>query len=652
LLAEGPQIDGFVLAEDDLLFGNDSATFEYPNASFDYQNTDPYLGISDTFYSKYLEDINFVLSAEQLNSINNGKRNLSWPAFVRTREENKAYITQSNGNKLAREEALIKWIENSYEEFQGNCYGMSLFALQNLSDPSLLLSRFGNIYSPSANAVDYEADNLPFKEMFASLQLQQLSVDLLDPFLLQNGLNGALADQNLTAIRQLMKPSIFEIVSGFKTGEADSSYLISFRARSANNLETFYHSVMPFKVTRNLTFGIPGDTLHCIDPNYPGNILDLYIDYNTGQSRAYVSGILVYFVDFAYNSSYLKKILPENPADFMTNMTTNGPKSAPLATYIHTSELCDFTLVNLDSGGEEVSVQGGNHSTTWTNMGAYYAMDQDEKVDKLITEGVANLSASISNCNDRNYYSYAYPGGIMVYERSNVLPSETDLISNNGSFLAVQNPDALSKTMNIMAINAGLNSETRVAIKDYELLANEEVSMEVLDSTHVLLSNSELDNKNYDLVLNYVDGLYQITRNIENIALASQTNHTILIQASMEGQEVIILVDEGQDGSVEDTLFDVLGPTSITQLDLPLAFEVYPNPTDAQFKIVFKDKNLGSYYLEIINGLGELVKKELLDLSIQQDFTIDLGTYSKGFYILQLKQADGHLVSNKKICLY
>ena len=567
-----------------------------------------------------------------------------------SRDEDRSYIAQNNGGLIPRQEAIIKWIENSNNNFQGNCYGMSLFTLQNLSDPNLLQTRFGNMYSPEVNAVNYDESNFLFREMFAVLQLHQNGLDLRYPFVMQNALNGALEDLNYSAIQELMRPLAHEVIRGLISGEADSSYILSFRGVNPINLENFYHAVMPFKVTRTIAFGVPSDTIHCMDPNYPGNILKVYVDYNGGQSRAYVNNTLVYIVKYVYNSGYLKQILPEIPVDYQGVSSNGSPKSLPPnISSVATDQLCDYTIVNMDNPSESIAVQGGVYSTSWDEIGTFYKMDEDDQMDKLIGDGVLNIESTIESCTGRNYYAYTHPKGMMIFERDAVLSNEIDRIANNGTVQTITNPDASSKSLKMIALNSGNSSETLVAITEYDLLQNEAVLLEVLDSTHIFLSNSESDDKNYDLLVNYVDASYHINMQLDNIPLDRETNHTIVIQPEEEGNEVIIFVDKDQDGTIEDTLFYTAGPVSIVDLDALVSFKVFPNPFQDNIKLHVEAKTQELFHITLSTVLGELIYSSPIDFSNQALQEISLQELPPGVFFLELTNSSGQVVAMERV---
>lgn len=648
MLVEGPELEGFDIADDALSFANDSLTFNYIPGQFDYINKDEYLGVQDSFYANYIQDINFVLDVDQTNSIYSGSRNLSWPAFVLIREEERSYVTQIDGTRIPREDAIINWLERSNNQFDGYCFGMSIFALQNLSNPSLLLDRFPSYYTPEQNGVNYTPTNIFFREMLAALQLQQIGNVFSDVWSDQSVLRSAFSDNNLSALGELMRPKVYDVIEGVKTGSPDSSYILSFYITGSS---PGYHAVMPFKVTRKIFLGISGDTIHCVDPNYPLQVLKVYVDYGNGQSKGFVNGNQVYSIGFVYNSSYLKNILPEYQVDFREEEIMTSPKSlGPSATFLNTERLCDFTMENIDNPSEFINVNGNDYSSSWPGIGTYFKMDQDDKLDHIIGQGDINVETNINACSTRNYLSYRYQDGLMVYEREGVQIGETDIVRNMENVMMVTNPNSTSFEANVIALHSGVNAETMIAIKDYTLGQNETVEIETVDATHFLLSNDENDDKMYDLIVHYVDEEDLIDVSFQNIPLNLETSHLIVIQPTVEDAEVIILVDENQDGIIEDTLFGMIEePTGIIDDANLHEFVVYPNPVKdvLNFKITYAKQVILNFSLE--NIFGQVIASDKLLSIHQNDFKVDVSDLAEGIYFLNIINEQNVVIGKRKV---
>ena len=86
------------------------------------------------------------------------------------------------------------------------------------------------------------------------------------------------------------------------------------------------------------------------------------------------------------------------------------------------------------------------------------------------------------------------------------------------------------------------------------------------------------------------------------------------------------------------------GGTTINNLD------IYPNPTDNIFNVSFVSEEIQSLSVRLLNIVGEVLYEESLDRFIgEYTKQISLGDYSKGIYLLEVRDNKGTI--NKKIIL-
>jgi hypothetical protein len=88
----------------------------------------------------------------------------------------------------------------------------------------------------------------------------------------------------------------------------------------------------------------------------------------------------------------------------------------------------------------------------------------------------------------------------------------------------------------------------------------------------------------------------------------------------------------------------VEGGTAITNLD------VYPNPSRDLFNVTFTSEDVQDLEVRVINIVGEVVYTENLQQFVgEYTKSIDLETYTKGIYFLEIDTNDG--IVNKKLIL-
>ena len=86
------------------------------------------------------------------------------------------------------------------------------------------------------------------------------------------------------------------------------------------------------------------------------------------------------------------------------------------------------------------------------------------------------------------------------------------------------------------------------------------------------------------------------------------------------------------------------GGTTINNLD------VYPNPSRDIFNVSFTSEEAQNLDVRVINVVGEVVYTENLEQFVgEYTKQVDLATYTKGVYFLEITTNDG--VVNKKLIL-
>jgi hypothetical protein len=92
------------------------------------------------------------------------------------------------------------------------------------------------------------------------------------------------------------------------------------------------------------------------------------------------------------------------------------------------------------------------------------------------------------------------------------------------------------------------------------------------------------------------------------------------------------------------TVIRLEGGSAIANLD------VYPNPSRDIFNVTFTSEDAQDLEVRVLNVVGEVVYTENLQQFVgEYTKAIDLATYTKGIYFLEITTNDG--VVNKKLIL-
>jgi hypothetical protein len=200
----------------------------------------------------------------------------------------------------------------------------------------------------------------------------------------------------------------------------------------------------------------------------------------------------------------------------------------------------------------------------------------------------------------------------LSYRRTNASPDQTDRLYFDGG-LEVRNPDPQPRTVSLTAIVDETVREKLFAISSLELAQNDSVRMEHPDSNTIRLI-SQGTAKEYDLELNLATGGGVGRFGTDNIPLSANTTHSIAPDwNTVGGGRLKILVDRGNDGSIDDTLSlqnRLTGTGGMEEPDIPQEYRLeqnYPNPFNPTTTIRYALPQDSYVTLRVYNVLGQEV---------------------------------------------
>ena len=248
------------------------------------------------------------------------------------------------------------------------------------------------------------------------------------------------------------------------------------------------------------------------------------------------------------------------------------------------------------------------------------------------------------------------------YERYGAIQSQTDRLFFDGGVSAV-NPNAETKTIKLLNIINETMQEKLFVVRSLELAQNDSVKIENPDSNKVKLI-SYGTAKSYDVEINYVteNGIGRFGD--FSVPLTENTSHTFIPEwTDLTNTELQVLVDIGNDGTIDDTLTlfnQVTGLQNQGSLQ-PNEFRLeqnYPNPFNPNTKIKYTIPNVSQSGVE-----GSRVQLKVYDVLGNEVATLvneskPAGTYeiefnasnlSSGVYFYKLQA--GSFVETRKMIL-
>lgn len=210
------------------------------------------------------------------------------------------------------------------------------------------------------------------------------------------------------------------------------------------------------------------------------------------------------------------------------------------------------------------------------------------------------------------------------YQRTDANQFEVDKIYfDNG--LTTFNPDTNLKDIQILSLIDESIKEKLLWINVKQFASNDSIKFMILDSNLSKIS-SYATTKNYDIELNYAVNLGWGRFGANNLTLPSNSSHIFVPHwSNLNNSQLIILVDLGNNGSIDDTLRinnQIIGLEQQSSI-LPSKYNLeqnYPNPFNPVTTISFDIIKTELVKLTIYDVLGK-------EISVLINQNLDHGRY-------------------------
>lgn len=611
----------YELDQDGWSFTN-SGTNMWPNAwsnQFNYQTgTDPFTN------STYPNNAPFNNAA--------GNSFPDWPLFVDVFSESACYQETDNGLSY-RNAATTRW-GNIIVQWSGSCFGFTVTSLLGYYRHTTLEGMIGEFEDLIEVAVDNDS-----RYAINYFQIIQNAQEVLDYRLERTNDD---ARQLLANLKEL-----------FGQNNSDGKPL-----RYPNTNGAGGHAVVPYRLER--ADNSSNFNVWVYNPNNPNDFTQfIYIDsvantWNDSTSMNWGS---------ATTDCYL-----HNESAFFLDTLTLRPMFGIKSSY-NENQNGSSRLTILNSVEAEVVITSGNgeqigyqDSMAFNNMSdaipiipetgyfhpptGYYLPENSYQVSM---DNFTSQSSNILFQSEMSLYSYF---------RNDAQPDEIDLFGFSVDGIKIINPDNSAKDIELTTIILDESLNERVfTFNNITFSSGDSLNIKQLAGSELLFNNYGQGNL-YNLRVIDLSPDGEIIFEHNAVQIAQNTGHQLVPDwNNLHNQPLMILIDNGNNGSIDDTMFLKNQATRIEDEGLLLSpnnynlAQNYPNPFNPVTTIKYSIPESGNVSLKVYDILGNEVASLVNEEKARgvHSVTFNAGSLSSGVYFYKIQA--GSYSSTRKMLL-
>ncbi len=595
---------------------------------FDYHGIDPFTNSS---YSLWQGGYVFLWA--------NSSDFPDWVSWVNTFGVNACYLSTTSG--IYSPLVVLRWaaIKNNWI---GSCFGIAASNALAFSYKGQFQTKFSS-FQAFANPITVFTNN-GVKKAVNELFTHQFG----DP-----SKQSHIGRWNVVAPNQ----TISELKEMFKVDNVSPRTLSIW-----NNNGPGGHNILPYKLqqdftTKNIYY------LFVYDNSYPTSFAVIKID-TLGNSN---NGTWTPLYGWP-NWGGPKYLMLENESSvYFNNATFKRTESYTSPFVLSSDKLEVYTNIDantkiIDALGNVTGYSNGSVLSDIPNSTPSFYLDGSETPPYGYSLPTDNYSVIVDNFASDTVKTFFFTGNkTFSYRRDSADQNQTDRLFFDGG-ISVTNPDQQNKTINLLNIINETTQEKLFAISSIELEQNDSVKIENPDGNKIKLTSIGTA-KDYDIEINYVNENGIGRFGDFNIPLPANSSHTIIPEWTDVANTLLkIIVDEGNNGTVDDTLSLINQLTGLGNDQgsvLPTEFRLeqnYPNPFNPITKIRYAIPALGTSLMKFVQlKVYDVLGNEVATLvdeyrpAGRHEVEFDAKNLASGIYFYRIKA--GSFVETKKMIL-
>ncbi|HYD20658.1 MAG TPA: hypothetical protein VEB40_04210, partial [Flavipsychrobacter sp.] len=506
---------------------------------------------------------------------------VDWKSFAQEVDsldiENSGTMTQYNTFKSL---SFSRWANNlSYfkQNFPGICYGFAFTSLFKATGHEAELDSWFGLQQGVDLSTYANSDQTAIRAI-ARMYLKQFDNMKLWPFAVS-------AQYNIKPWSGLyrLKNTYLDTMDSRRNPRAIYIY--------RNSTPPGYHSILPYKIRTPKKFPFyynsvyKLDTLYVYDSNYPTDSTQLYeinSSFFNGATTGVSSPTYSDLVRILFNEAGLKEML-EVQHSYLKS--TSSSLEDP---YVNVILKPEFYYNIEGSGSTAANYSSGGHVNTIP-----YLMEVERKdivgskpgSYRLDTSGTINVACN-NYIDGRMEWNMNSTYRSMGLNRAAQL-SETDYGTWHNHLITYGTHDNVTKTLNgyLIETNGDFTQGVNTLVQNITMNQNDSILTENPEQFIYKITRFGSTADTYDIWMEVTGTDSILTFHFDGVVMNGNSSHTIVPYFNgTSGTEVGIIIDDGNNGSQDDTLY-IFATTVESQIKNIDGIRVYPNPIQKQLSI-------------------------------------------------------------------
>lgn len=578
---------------------------------------------------------------------------IDWKSFMKEIVNSDIYYNNSQSPSLSyvyryinKRNMFLKWISKYQQNFSGICYGFAGTSAMHYLDDTYLNTKYGiGANSNLSTYTDVSAD--------AITAIQRVYIRQNDPSLNRYGVD--------KKRKVLPWAGIHRCKHIWSHLDSNNYRQIYIGWISAGQTDYGYHSVFPFKIKtpQKLPFfynnTIEYDTMYVYDSNNP-TVQNEYFLIKTDK--------ILNRIDSVYSANYSpapnqKFFVAFNEATVgelksISNSALKPTRSLDTIVKLEVSRNSDFVIYDVntqntasqDASGytnniENVSAIGGKFNST------FYP-------NAFFRDTLAELQISTTNYKD-SLMTFTFDNDLIRMSLvRRALPTEKDYATSKNRYMSYGNPDNISKTLvaDFSQMDPNLPTACIITASNLVLPANDSIiTLNPADYQYQIIhpGNANL-SYNLNVIAIYNDTVKQFSAS--NINMNGLTSHIIDPYFNgAQGPQTAVIIDNGNNGGNDDTLFVVQVPLGLNENNLNVDYiSLYPNPTKSRFNIQIANQKKEIYNMMMTDMYGKILLSEKINHQAgNKIYDFDINQFSTGVYMVMVFDKNQNVLFAQKM---